>query len=299
MSTCAIPRKRNMRKSRRKGDRALVGDVKPKRDAGQDEPRPAIRIEVSLDESWDREYEEGIPAIELPPRGKGNRPSWRLWNPDPIVGETNCVELIRRDYPKPLFIGDIPDELETQTYLGEPSFTFRLACVPTLTAEALTKIHPCLLYRLLWLDGLVPGEPIAVNRRLGAIIADAQTRILSPRAARDASKRDRLFSARAKLHAANAHSKRRVLRQHRLKQRRNNTKDELRVIDYRLRLLKRMLRWSDGKIGRLVIESPDAWNPAPCPERVRRWVTDEGGGDGKPDPRKAEEWVRTRRRARN
>jgi hypothetical protein len=216
-----------------------------------------------------------------------------------MVAETNCVELIQQAHPTPLTVGDLPDELETQSYLGEPSFTFRLVCVPALTAEALKKIHPCLLYRLLWLDGSVPGAPRAVDKRLAAVVADAQERILSPRDTKAASKRGRRGSSIAKLHAAHAHRQRRDLRQRPLRHGRNNTNGELRVIDHRLRLLRRMLRWSDGKIGKLIIESLDAWDPAPCPERVRKWVTDEDSGDGNPDPRKAEEWIRTRLRARN
>ncbi|HEX7841442.1 MAG TPA: hypothetical protein VF469_28410 [Kofleriaceae bacterium] len=216
-----------------------------------------------------------------------------------MAAETNCVELTQRAHPRPPVAIDIADVFETQSYLGEPSFTFRLVCVPTLTAEALKKAHPCLLYRLLWLDGLVPGAPRVADKRLAAVVADTRKWILSPRAARDASKRDRRRSSIKKLHAADAHSKRRVLRQSPLDRGWNNTKGELRVIDYRLHLLRQMLGWSDGQIGRLIIESLDAWDPAPCPERVRRWMTDKDSGDGSPDPRKAEEWIRTRRRARN
>jgi hypothetical protein len=273
--------------------------MKPKGDAAETGTRRGPRIVVSLDDSWDQEYEAGDPAIDLPPVGRGNRRGWRSWNRDPAALESNRLARIQEAHPRQLATVDLNATFETKGYIAEPSFTFQLIAVPALTAEAFTKIHPCLLYRLLWLDGFAPGPPLTLVAQFRAVLASAQGQILTPRAAARASKRDRRRSSMAKHRTEQARVKRRGLRQRPLGSGQNNTKCELRVIDCRLRLLKQMLGWSDAKLGRLIIESISAWDPAPCPERIDRWVTDQNNGDGNPDPKTAEEWVRTRLRARN
>jgi hypothetical protein len=109
----------------------------------------------------DEEDDEDEVVLPAPTRGKGNRPGWKSWIPNTGIEEHNCPELIERAHPVPLPTITADAAFMTQGYVAEPSFEFRLVRVEPLTAEALAKVHPCLLYRLL------PHRPAESRRNVG------------------------------------------------------------------------------------------------------------------------------------